>query len=325
MAESEARPLSRREFGRITLAGLPLVLASQKIDPKIRGVELGVQSYSFRTLPNTDAIIKAMVKIGLGSVELMSNHAEGAAGAPSQGRGGAGGRGRGEMTPEQKAEMQKAAEARAEELRKWRGSISSDVFKSVRKKFDDAGIDIRLLCFNMNRTTTDDEIEYAFQMAKALGADAISTSTQVSVAKRVAPFADKHRLMVGYHNHSNLTHPEEVATPASFEACMSFSKYHGINLDIGHFTAANFDPIPYIEKHYARITNIHLKDRKKNQGDNVVWGTGDTPIKPVLKLLSANATKYKFPANIEYEYPGTDVVAEVAKCYQFCRDALAST
>ena len=131
--------------------------------------------------------------------------------------------------------------------------------------------------------------------------------------------------MVGYHNHSNLTDPEEVATPASFEACMSFSKYHGINLDIGHFTAANFDPIPYIEKHYARITNIHLKDRKKNQGDNVVWGTGDTPIKPVLKLLSASATKYRFPANIEYEYPGTDVVAEVAKCYQFCKDALAST
>ena len=68
---------------------------------------------------------------------------------------------------------------------------------------------------------------------------------------------------------------------------------------------------------------MHLKDRKKNQGDNVVWGTGDTPIKPVLQLLSAK--KYSFPANIEYEYPGTDVVAEVGKCYQFCKDALAST
>ena len=246
MAEHGAlpRPLSRREFGQITLAGLPLALAVQKVDSTIEGVQIGVQSYSFRTLPSTDDIIKAMVKIGLSSVELMSNHAESVAGAPAQGGGGAGGRGRGEMTPEQKQEMQKAAQARAEELRKWRGSIAPDVFKTVRKKFDDAGIDIRLLCFNMNRSTTDDEIEYAFQMAKALGAKAISTSTQVSMAKRVAPFATKHQLMVGYHNHSNLTDPEEVATPASFEACMSYSKYHGINLDIGHFTAANFDPFP---------------------------------------------------------------------------------
>jgi sugar phosphate isomerase/epimerase len=315
------RPLSRREFGQITLAGLPLTLAWQKLDSKIKGVQIGVQSYSFRALSSANDIIPAMVKIGLSSVELMSNHAEALAGAPAQGRGG--GRGRGEMTPEQKLEMQKANEARAEELRKWRGSTSAGVFKTVRKKFDDAGIDIRLLCFNMNRNTTDDEIEYAFQMAKALGAEAISTSTQVSVAKRVAPFADKHRLMVGYHNHSNLKDPDEVATPASFEACLSYSKYHGMNVDIGHFTAANFDPIPYLEKNAARITNVHLKDRKKDQGDNVVWGTGDTPIKPVLQLLSAK--KYNFPANIEYEYPGTDVVAEVGKCYQFCKDALANT
>jgi sugar phosphate isomerase/epimerase len=325
MAEAEVLPraLSRREFGRITLAGLPLALSVQGTNSRIKGVQIGVQSYSFRTLPNTEEIIKAMTTIGLGSVELMSNHAEALAGAPAQGRGGGGGRGRGEMTPEQKLEAQKATQARAEELRKWRGSISPDTFKAVRKTFEDAGIDIKLLCFNMNRSTTDDEIEYAFQMAKALGADAISTSTQVSVAKRVAPFADKHRMMVGFHNHSNLTDPDEVATPASFDACMSYSKYHGMNLDIGHFTAANFDPIPYIEKHHARITNVHLKDRKKNQGDNVVWGSGDTPIKPVLQLLSAK--KYTFPANIEYEYPGTDVVAEVGKCYQFCKDALAST
>ena len=90
MAENEAlpRPLSRREFGTITLAGLPLALAFQKVDSTIKGVQIGVQSYSFRTLPSTDDIIKAMVKIGLSSVELMSNHAEAVAGAPVQGAAG---------------------------------------------------------------------------------------------------------------------------------------------------------------------------------------------------------------------------------------------
>ena len=308
---------SRRDFGKLALAGLPLSLEFASVDSKIKGVQIGAITYSFRTIPDPEEIIKAMVRIGLGEVELMSNHAEALAGAPPAGFPGGRGRGGGQLTPEEQAEMQ----ARAEALRKWRMSSSPATFQPVRQKFAEAGISLRLLCYNMNRNTPDDEIEYAFQMAKALGVKAITTSTQVSVAKRIAPFADRHRMIVGYHGHSNLTDPEEFAKPESFAAAMSFSKYHGINLDIGHFTAANYDPIPYIQEHHARITNLHLKDRKRDQGDNVPWGEGDTPIKPVLQLLRQK--KYGIPANIEFEYRGEDAVAEVARCFQFCKDALA--
>ncbi|HEU4386658.1 MAG TPA: hypothetical protein VFV34_02595 [Blastocatellia bacterium] len=97
----------------------------------------------------------------------------------------------------------------------------------------------------------------------------------MSFAKRVAPFADKHKITWGGHGHSNVNDPEEFATPESIANIMSFSKYIGVNLDIGHFTAADFDAVAYIKEHHARITNIHLKDRKKNQGPNVPWGQGD--------------------------------------------------
>lgn len=351
---------TRRDFGRMTLAGLPLSLALAGIDSRIKGVLIGVQTYSFRSLPDPGAIIDAMVKIGLGAAEVMSNHVEALAGAPSAGRGGgpgpgrgpapapptpptppsppaagagqppmppappeagqARGRGRGQMTPEQTAAMQ----ARLEELRKWRASVSMDKFKEVRQKFDAAGVEPRLLCYNWNRNTTDDEIEYAFLMAHALGVKGITTSTQLSVAKRVAPFADKHRMLVGYHNHDNVKDPEEFATPESFASAIAMSKFHAINLDIGHFAAAGYDPVPYIQQHHARMTNLHLKDRKRNVGEtrgaNVPWGQGDTPIKPVLQLLRDR--KYDIPANIEFEYPG-DPVEEVARCYQYCKDALA--
>jgi sugar phosphate isomerase/epimerase len=313
---------SRREFGKLTLAGLPLSLALANIDSKVKNVQIGAISYSFRTMPDANDIIKAFVTIGLGEIELMSNHAEALAGAPPApaGRGGGAGRGRGQMTDEERAAAQAAQQARGEEMRKWRLSTSAETFKAVRKKIEDAGIELRILCFNMNRNTTDDEIEYAFQMAKTLGVKAISSSTQVSVAKRVAPFADKHKMIVAYHGHDNVKDPEEFATPESFAAAMSFSKYHYVNLDIGHFAAANYDPIDYIEKHAKRISHLHLKDRKKDHGANVPWGEGDTPIKPVLKLLSQK--KYDIPANIEFEYQG-EAVVEVAKCLQFCKDALA--
>jgi sugar phosphate isomerase/epimerase len=334
---------SRRDFGKVALAGVPaaalwsmsrpfaetLLSAREKINANINGVTIGAITYSFRTMSDPMDIIAAYKTIGLGEMELMSNHAEALAGAPS-GRGGGGGRGRGTLTPEQQAERDAAAKA----LHDWRASATEATFKPVRAKIADAGIDLRLLCYNMSdaRTmpdgrvitgTTDEEIEYAFMMARWLGVDAISTSTQVSMAKRIAPFADKHKMMVGFHGHANTKDTNEVATPETFDAVMAASKYHGANLDIGHYTEAGYDPVAFIQKHHARITNTHLKDKKKasNGGGNGPWGTGDTPIKEVLKLVQRN--KYKFPNNIEFEYDG-DPVTEVAKCLRICKETLAS-
>lgn len=292
---------TRRDLGRLALTAAPFAgsLLAAAVNSQFNGVHIGAITYSFRTL-RADQIVGALVKAGLGEVELMSNHSEALAGAPSLPAGGPG----------------------QEALKKWRGSVSMDRFKAVRKQFSDAGVDVQLLCYNMDANTSDDEIEYAFNMAKALGVRAISCSTQVSVSKRIAPFADKHQLMIGMHNHSNVRDLNEFATPKSFATAMGYSKFIGVNLDIGHFTAGNNDPVAYLKDNHARITNLHLKDRKKDDGDNVPWGTGDTPIKEVLQLLRKE--KWAIPANIEYEYQGrSDSVTEVARCVKFCKDALA--
>ena len=158
-------------------------------------------------------------------------------------------------------------------------------------------------------------------MAKALGAEIITASTTLAVAKRIVPFAEKHKMIVAMHGHSDVSHPNEFSTPESFAAALALSKYFKVNLDIGHFTAANFDAVAYLREHHADITNLHIKDRKKNQGDNTPWGTGDTPIKDVLQLLKKNA--WPIRVDIEYEYKGGDPVEEVKKCYAYARQALA--
>lgn len=315
---------TRRDFGKLALAGVPaslvlgrVPLSAQVINSKINGVQFGAITYSLRSIQDPNDIVKAFVTIGLGEMELMSNHAEALAGAPS-GRGGGGGRG----TPPT-AEQQAAREAAVKALRDWRMSATEATFSPVRKKIKDAGIDLRLLCYNMNvRSTQDEELEYAFMMAKWLGVKAISTSTQVSMAKRLAPFANKHQMPVGFHGHANTTDPDEVAKPESFAAVMAESKYLGANLDIGHYTEAGYDPVAFLQENHARITNLHIKDKKTaaNGGGNWPWGQGDTPIKDVLKLLSKNT--WDIPANIEFEYQG-DPLVEMPKCFQFCKDALA--
>jgi sugar phosphate isomerase/epimerase len=311
---------TRRDFGKIALAALPLASALAKINSKVNGVQLGVQTYSFRDLPPegiVDAVIKAMTEIGLGECEVFASQFE-----PAQPRmgGGGGGRGRG-TTPPDPAVVAAREKARAD-LRDWRLSVSMDHFKNLKKKFEDAGIAIYAYNYSFNSSFTDDEIERGFEFAKALGVRAITASTTVSIAKRVVPFADKHKMIVAMHGHDNVTDPEQFAKPETFQAAMDMSKYFWVNLDIGHFFTAGYDPVAYINEHHARITNLHLKDRKKDHGENTVWGQGDTPIKPVLTLLKEK--KYPIPAFIEYEYRGTESsAAEVKKCFEYAKAALA--
>ena len=54
-----------------------------------------------------------------------------------------------------------------------------------------------------------------------------------------------------------------------------------------------FDPVAYIKEHHDRITHLHIKDRKSNNGPNEPFGEGNTPIKPVLLLLKEK--KFQFP------------------------------
>jgi sugar phosphate isomerase/epimerase len=288
---------------------------------------------------SADDLLKYLVQLGINVVEMQAEPLEAAAGAPvPQGRGPGGpppggGRpggppaggappgGRPQMSPEQQAAMQK----RAEDMRKWRLSVSLDKYKAIRKQYDDAGVTIHIVKFGLNASMPAAEIDYCFNVAKALGCKAITCEPPLSQTKMLGEFAAKHQIMLGYHGHANMTSDEAFAKPSSWETAMAHSKFNGCNIDVGHFTAGNgFSPAEFIKKYHNRITNLHLKDRKINQGPNLPWGQGDTQIKQILQLMRKE--KYKFPACIELEYPvpeGSTVLAELAKCVEYCKGALA--
>ncbi|MEQ1883735.1 MAG: TIM barrel protein [Bryobacteraceae bacterium] len=341
---------TRRAFTK-SLAVLPFASALVPVNAAesqsrsiVNGVHLGAQTYSFRDLlfNNTgdpiDELIAAMKKTGIYECELLQSHTEprvivGPSSPTYITKDGKVsehsiyGEVRGKLPPPSQAE---AAAKSAQQ--KWRETVSLDHFKGIRKKFDAAGMTIHSYNATLGSfgqwwregkiATANAELERTFEFARALGVNIITTSTTLPVVRQVVPFAEKYKIIIAVHNHANLKDPNQIARPESFQAAFDMSRSVLLNLDIGHFTAANYDPLSYIEKHHERITNIHLKDRKRDNGPNLPWGEGDTPIKQALQLIQRR--KYPIPAMIEWEYQGSGrSLTEVPKCLAYAKAALA--
>lgn len=303
--------VSRRQFiGTGVLAAAGMILASKtgfasavlsaKPYSVFNGVQIGVITYSFRSMPGSaEQLLQYCKDCDINAIELMGDAAEAYAGAPKR---------------DGSADfMTKLAD--------WRANCPMDKFIELRKMYNDAGVKIYAWKPNaLNKRNTDAEIEYAFKAGKALGCTHVTVElpTDDAQTQRLGDLAAKHNIYVGYHAHTQ-------ATPTLWDTALSQSKYNAINLDIGHYTAGtSSSPIDFILKNHERIVSMHLKDRKFNNGPNMPWGEGDTPIKEVLVLMRKN--KYKFPATIEQEYKipdGSDAVKEVIKCREYAKAALA--
>jgi sugar phosphate isomerase/epimerase len=280
--------ISRRTFGKLALAAPPAAAARAKIDSTVHGVRIGVSGYSFQSIP-LDGAIEAMKSIGLGATEVWFLHIE-----PKTSR---------------------------EELRAWRISVPLDQFRRIGRLYNDGGIDKIAFTHDMKDDFTDAELERPFEMAKALGAARIAASTTLTVARRLVPLMEKHRMEVAFHGHINVADPNEFAGPDSVRKALAMSPWSRINLDIGQFMGAGFDAVPFIEEHHAGIPVLHIRDGIRGQRGKVPWGTGDVRIKDVLQLL--NREKYPIVADIEYDYGGvSDPWNEVKKCFAYCKSAL---
>jgi sugar phosphate isomerase/epimerase len=310
------RPISRRAFCRVAAAA-PLLLrsvAAQETLGTVAGVHFGVETFSYHDLPPAGdphlipTLIRNMREDGIPECEIMSGHVEPWASVAT-----------GWWVQSRRApgyqEMREAA-------RHWRLTVPMDYYVTVRRQFEDAGLRIRYYNINFNETFTDEERDRTFEAAKALGAQAISSSTVLSEARRLVPFAARHQYMVAMHNHNNLVDPDQFATPASFERALAMSPFFRVTLDCGHFVAGNNDPVAFIKTHPDRITNVHVRDRKRDNGPNRPFGEGDTPIKDILTTIRDN--RYDIRCYIEYEYGSfRPSVEEVKTCFEYCRKALA--
>jgi len=344
---------NRRAFiQQSAFAGLGLLFAKNGFASNLlslnnsdfNGVQIGVITYSFRSMPGSaEDILRYCKEAGITAIELMGDPAEAYAGSPV---GLLDMSGFSKMMPPPppppttntgapvKApafsippEFLKMMEERNAKARAWRETASLDKFVELRKMFNDAGITIYAYKPDsaMSMKSTDAEIDFAMRAAKALGANSVTIELPENPehSKRLGAFGAKHKVYVGYHAHTQ-------ANDTAWDAALAQSPYNSINLDCGHYIAAGGANtketlLAFINKHHARITSMHVKDRQNavHGGKNMPWGAGDTPLKEILTLLRDK--KYAIPATIELEYDipeGSNAVLETKKCLAYAKAIL---
>lgn len=179
--------------------------------------------------------------------------------------------------------------AAREAIRQWRLTESLDYPRAVAARFKAAGIDYFSGVITVEDDATEPEIDAIFRRLQACGVRTFCTNgTRVTIADKLVAPAAKYNIKPAFHNHDLANDPAEIDTVESMEKLLAMSPNFMINLDIGHFTAANKDALAFIKAHPTRISHLHMKDRKKEHGPSVQYGLGDTPIIPILQAIRDN-------------------------------------
>ena len=354
MDNSKQKGLSRRRFltnsaalaaVSMTPAGIALgnpVQQQQKVDSNFGGVNIGAITYSWRSMPGgLENIVKYCQECNISSIELMSGDLEDFLGipenpmmaifrsmprpeppAPTEPGEEPAPRPRmrrPELTPEQQAQIDQYNK----DVVDFRVNVDMDKVAAAKKLLDDAGIKAHIVKFSPSRWS-DGEIDYAFKVAKAMGAKGVSEEIGEDAAKKLAPFAEKHGMFAVFHQHMQFADVEGF----SYDPFMEISPAVMFNFDAGHFFGSTGrHPKEILNKYHDRIFSMHIKDKTGPDTDppneNQVWGQGQMPLEETLLLIKQE--KWPIYCDIELEYPvkpWSNPVREVRTCVNYARQIL---
>ena len=301
--------------------GVSAAAKATKPNSKFGGVQIGAITYSWRSMPSTPKdIISYCLLAGVSDLELMGNVAEDYLGLP---QGPARPARDVTQSKEQKENFEKEMAEAKEAQRKWRLSVPMQKYTDLRKLFNDAGINIHIVKFSP-ADWSDEEIDYAFNAAKAMGAKGVTNEIGDEACKRLGPFAEKHKMYAIFHQHMQ---PAEAGW--DFDKFLAYSPSNMLNFDAGHyFGSTGKHPNDVIKRLHDRIVSIHLKDKTGPKSTppntNQVWGKGEMPIKDLLLLLKKEKWPIYVDVELEYEVPSdSDAAKEVTKCVNYAKKILS--
>ena len=279
------------------------------------GIRIGAITYSFAQMPEfpKGCTEKFILGAGLGSVELMDRDFERDIG----------------IVPFRHIQAKSLTKEQKVAISQWREKADMKPLEDFRAAYEAVGIGIHIVKFGdigCPWMYSWKEAEYMFKATRALGARVITREVPKvaewadfkATAEKLIPLMNEYDVDIAFHNHA------QIGANTYDGVLLDYSDHFKINFDIGNYVAANDDdPLAFVEKYASRISSIHVKDRRRDNGPELPFGTGDTPIKGLFALLKTKSLD--MPCDIEVEFPipqGSDAVQETDKCREFCRRAI---
>jgi len=321
--------LSRRAWlraagGAAALGAIPFTISKasaqsgRKPNSKVAGVQLGVTTYSYGSMPHkVDDVVQYLLYAGVNSIELRNVAEEdlGIPEVPRRPRGGA------PLTEQEKAELAKAAESVRAAQRQWRLSLPMERYAQMRKKFNDAGIEVYIAKFAPS-AWSDEEIDYAYTAAKTLGSIGITDELSEQACRRLGTFAEKHKSLAMFH-----THGQVADAGFSFDKYLAYSPANLLNLDAAT-TTGDWPASERCDREVSRPDAQHPHqgqdgaEARHAEHEQALWPGRDTDRgRPPVAQEGEVADQGRRRA--EYPIPeGSDAAKETKKCIDYMRNIL---
>ncbi len=170
---------------------------------------------------------------------------------------------------------------------------------------------------------TEDEVNHAFDYAKAAGMKVIIGVPKPELLGLVNEKVAEYDIKVAIHNHG----PEDKVYPtpeSAYEKLKELDKRIGLCLDVGHAQRAGIDPSEAARQYADRLLDLHIKDvtAATAEGTTVEMGRGVIDIPKLVRTLLD--IKYTGIASFEFEKDEQDPLPGVAESVGYVRGVLAT-
>jgi sugar phosphate isomerase/epimerase len=175
-------------------------------------------------------------------------------------------------------------------------STNEEITKAVAE-IKAAGID--LYGVGVVYMTSEEEVNHAFEYAKAAGVKMIIGVPEHKFLPLAEQKVKEYNIALAIHNHG----PEDRRFPSPqsvYEKINKLDSRIGMCLDIGHTMRLGIDPSDPLEKYFERIMDIHIKDESLAgpKGTTVEIGRGVINIPKFIKTL----IRLNYKGNVAFEF-----------------------
>jgi inosose dehydratase len=169
---------------------------------------------------------------------------------------------------------------------------------------------------------TKEEVDQAFEYAKAAGMEMIIGVPNHELLDYVEGKVKEYNIKVAIHNHG----PGDLVYPSAESAYVLIKnrdKRMGLCIDIGHTKRIGRDPEQDLKDFFDRVFDVHIKDVTKAEKDGTTCIIGHGVINFPSFLKSVIKLGYKGTLALEYEAEGKDPLPGMMESFGYVRGVLA--